>query len=46
MVHTLDKCELCSCAVDLVGDRQLVSVEITRLHFTDEETELEISAAN
>ena len=45
-IFTLEKCELCSGAVNLVGDSELVFVEIVRLHFTDKQTELKVPAAD
>jgi len=43
---TLNERELDSDAVDRVGDSESVLVEVVRFHFADEQTELEVSAAD
>jgi len=43
---TFDECEFCRINVDLVGDSEPVLAEVVRFHFTDEQTELEVSAAD
>jgi len=43
---TLAECEHRSGAVDFVDDSELVFVEIVRFHLRDEQTKLEVSAAN
>ena len=45
-VLTFDECELRDVAVDLVGNSESVLVEVARFHFTDEQTELEVSTAD
>jgi len=43
---TFDECEFYDVNVDLVGDSEPVLAEVMRFHFRDEQTELEVSAAD